>query len=91
MGRTIKILIEINISEETSIFKPILLKIAKSGIKITEVKGLVKEIIEKCPNIKFCGLMCMPKIGDLDAFKVNFFFLHNLENEYFSMRIKRNL
>ena len=50
IDKTMDVLIEINSAMEAS----------KSGIAADDVKTLVREISEECPNVRVCGLMCIP-------------------------------
>ena len=41
----------------------------KNGVSVSEADGLVKHIIEKCPYLKFKGLMSMGAIGNVKEFQ----------------------
>jgi pyridoxal phosphate enzyme, YggS family len=53
-GSVMDILIQVNSAEEES----------KFGITTDETGRLIEEILEKCPNIKICGLMCIAPFED---------------------------
>ena len=54
-GLTMDILIQVNSAQEES----------KFGVSTEEAEELLKMIIENCPNINICGLMCVaPKADD---------------------------
>lgn len=53
-GKTMDILIQVNSAGEES----------KFGISPEETEGLIMEILETCPNIKICGLMCIAPLEE---------------------------
>lgn len=53
IGKTMDVLIEINSAMEET----------KSGIAADEFKNLVEEIVAECPNVRICGLMCIPPMA----------------------------
>lgn len=53
IGKTMDILIEINSAMEES----------KSGIAAEDLKQLATEIVEKCENVRICGIMCIPPMA----------------------------
>ena len=53
IGKTMDILIEINSAMEES----------KSGIAAEDLKQLATEIVEKCDNVRICGIMCIPPMA----------------------------
>ncbi len=51
---TINILVQVSPANEES----------KFGVPLEDTKELVKEILETCPNVKICGLMCVAPFAD---------------------------
>ena len=53
-GIVMDILIEINSANEAT----------KSGIDASELKDLASEIVASCANVRVCGIMCIPPMGE---------------------------
>ena len=53
IDKTMDVLIEINSAMEAT----------KSGIAADELRSLVSEIVAECPNVRICGLMCIPPMA----------------------------
>lgn len=52
--RKLNVFVQVNTSQEDS----------KDGVEPGECKELVKQVITTCPNLAFCGLMTIGKLGD---------------------------
>ena len=62
-GITMDILLQVNSAQEES----------KFGISLDETESLIKEILEKCENVRIRGLMCVaPKADDPQDIKIYF-------------------
>ena len=53
IDKTMDVLIEINSAMEAT----------KTGIAADDVKTLVNDIANECPNVRVCGLMCIPPMA----------------------------
>ncbi|MCQ2547889.1 MAG: YggS family pyridoxal phosphate-dependent enzyme [Clostridia bacterium] len=53
-GLVMKILVQVNVAEEES----------KFGITSQETDKLINDILENCPNVKICGIMCIAPFVD---------------------------
>ena len=70
---TMKILVQVNSAEEES----------KFGVTVEETKQLILDILEQCPNIKICGMMCIaPFEEDVDDARPFFAEVKKLYDEY---------
>ena len=47
----------------------------KSGVEVEEALKIIDVILKDCKKLQFKGLMTVGKDGDLDAFKVAYFYL----------------
>ncbi len=66
------VLIEVNIASEPQ----------KSGIVAEEAEALAKYVLEKCPRLHLCGLMCLPPVFDAgDAVRPYFAKLRKLRDK----------
>ena len=54
IGRTMDILVQVNTADEES----------KFGVSSDEAENLVKEILDKCPNVYVRGLMCIAPFAE---------------------------
>ena len=59
LGRTIEILIQVNISQEET----------KSGVMPENLIQLFKDIYTKCEKVKPVGIMSLGKLGDIEQFR----------------------
>ncbi len=72
-GLTMDILIQVNSAQEES----------KFGVSTDEAEELVRSIMENCPNIRICGLMCVaPKADDPADIAVYFADVKKLYDEF---------
>jgi len=72
-GKAMDVLIQVNSAMEES----------KFGITADETGALIEEILEKCPNIKIKGLMCMaPYFDDSEDAAVYFAAVKGLYDKY---------
>lgn len=70
---TMNILVQVNSAEEES----------KFGVTVDETKQLIMDILEQCPNIKICGMMCIaPFEEDVDDARPFFAEVKKLYDEY---------
>ncbi|MCQ2551211.1 MAG: YggS family pyridoxal phosphate-dependent enzyme [Clostridia bacterium] len=70
---TMKILVQVNSAMEES----------KFGVTVEETKQLIMDILEQCPNIKICGMMCIaPFEEDVDDARPFFAEVKKLYDEY---------
>ncbi len=53
-GKVMEILIQVNTAKEES----------KSGVSTEDAEDLLMGILENCPNIRVCGLMCMAPVAE---------------------------
>ena len=72
-GKVMDILVQVNSAEEES----------KFGVSVGETERLIQDILEKCPNIRIKGLMCMaPFEIDPEDAGVYFKAVKNLFEQY---------
>lgn len=77
---TMDILIQVNSAQEES----------KFGVTTDEAEGLVMQILENCPNIRVCGLMCVaPKAEDPKDIAVYFAEVKNLYDKFAQIKHER--
>ena len=78
-GITMDILIQVNSAQEES----------KFGISTDETEGMIKDILDKCPNIRIRGLMCIaPFAENPEDVRVYFAQVKKLYDEYSSIEHK---
>ena len=78
-GITIDILIQVNSAQEES----------KFGISTDETEGMIRDILDKCPNIRIRGLMCIaPFAENPEDVRVYFAQVKKLYDEYSSIEHK---
>ena len=78
-GITMDILIQVNSAQEES----------KFGISTDETEGLIRDILDKCPNIRIRGLMCIaPFAENPEDVRVYFAQVKKLYDEYSSIEHK---
>lgn len=78
-GITMDILIQVNSAQEES----------KFGISTDETEGMIRDILEKCPNIRIRGLMCIaPFAENPEDVRVYFAQVKKLYDEYSSIEHK---
>ena len=75
-GITMDILIQVNSAQEES----------KFGISTDETEGMIRDILDKCPNIRIIGLMCIaPFAENPEDVRVYFAQVKKLYDEYSSI------
>ena len=75
-GITMDILIQVNSAQEES----------KFGISTDETEGMIRDILDKCPNIRIRGLMCIaPFAENPEDVRVYFAQVKKLYDEYSSI------
>lgn len=78
-GITMDILIQVNSAQEES----------KFGISTDETEGMIRDILDKCPNIRIRGLMCIaPFAENPEDVRVYFAQVKKLYDEYRSIEHK---
>ena len=78
-GITMDILIQVNSAQEES----------KFGISTDETEGMIRDILDKCPNIRIRGLMCIaPFAENPEDVRVYFAQVKKLYDEYSSIEHK---
>ena len=78
-GITMDILIQVNSAQEES----------KFGISTDETEGMIRDILDKCPNIRIRGLMCIaPFAENHEDVRVYFAQVKKLYDEYSSIEHK---
>lgn len=78
-GITMDILIQVNPAQEES----------KFGISTDETEGMIRDILDKCPNIRIRGLMCIaPFAENPEDVRVYFAQVKKLYDEYSSIEHK---
>lgn len=78
-GITMDILIQVNSAQEES----------KFGISADETEGMIRDILDKCPNIRIRGLMCIaPFAENPEDVRVYFAQVKKLYDEYSSIEHK---
>mgnify|MGYP004548980959 FL=1 len=78
-GITMDILIQVNSAQEES----------KFGISTDETEGMIRDILDKCPNIRIRGLMCIaPFAENPEDVRVYFAQVKKLYDEYGSIEHK---
>ena len=78
-GITMDILIQVNSAQEES----------KFGISTDETEGMIRDILDKCPNIRIRGLMCIaPFAENPEDVRVYFAQIKKLYDEYSSIEHK---
>ena len=78
-GITMDILIQVNSAQEES----------KFGIRTDETEGMIRDILDKCPNIRIRGLMCIaPFAENPEDVRVYFAQVKKLYDEYSSIEHK---
>ena len=78
-GITMDILIQVNSAQEES----------KFGISTDETEGMIRDILDKCPNIRIRGLMCIaPFAENPEDVRVYFAQVKKLYDEYSSIENK---
>ncbi len=78
-GITMDILIQVNSAQEES----------KFGISTDETEGMIRDILDKCPNIRIRGLMCIaPFAENPEDVRVYFAKVKKLYDEYSSIEHK---
>lgn len=78
-GITMDILIQVNSAQEES----------KFGISTDETEGMIRDILDKCPNIRIRGLMCIaPFVENPEDVRVYFAQVKKLYDEYSSIEHK---
>ena len=78
-GITMDILIQVNSAQEES----------KFGISTDETEGMIRDILDKCPNIRIRGLMCIaPFAENPEDVRVYFAQVKKLYDEYSSIAHK---
>ena len=78
-GITMDILIQVNSAQEES----------KFGISTDETEGMIRDILDKCPNIRIRGLMCIaPFAENPEDVRVYFAQVKKLYDEYSSIEQK---
>lgn len=78
-GITMDILIQVNSAQEES----------KFGISTDETEGMIRDILDKCPNIRIRGLMCIaPFAENPEDVRVYFAQVRKLYDEYSSIEHK---
>ena len=72
-GLTMDILIQVNSAQEES----------KFGVSVDETEELLRMILDNCPNINVCGLMCIaPKADDPNEIRQYFADVKKLYDQY---------
>ena len=78
-GITMDILIQVNSAQEES----------KFGISTDETEGMIRDILDKCPNLRLRGLMCIaPFAENPEDVRVYFAQVKKLYDEYSSIEHK---
>lgn len=78
-GITMDILIQVNSAQEES----------KFGISTDETEGMIRDILDKCPNIRIRGLMCIAPFAESpEDVRVYFAQVKKLYDEYSSIEHK---
>ena len=78
-GITMDILIQVNSAQEES----------KFGISTDETEGMIRDILDKCPNLRLRGLMCIaPFAENPEDVRVYFAQVKKLYDEYGSIEHK---
>ena len=78
-GITMDILIQVNSAQEES----------KFGISTDETEGMIRDILDKCPNIRIRGLMCIAPFAEKpEDVRVYFAQVKKLYDEYSSIEHK---
>ncbi|MDD7307497.1 MAG: YggS family pyridoxal phosphate-dependent enzyme [Eubacteriales bacterium] len=78
-GITMDMLIQVNSAQEES----------KFGISTDETEGMIRDILDKCPNIRIRGLMCIaPFAENPEDVRVYFAQVKKLYDEYSSIEHK---